>query len=152
MDSRPITNLTTYSHYSLKGEKQMKHFYRWEDFPQREITYLQGLPEASKLLVRIFSTERMMVTKIDAKKGAGVGRHFHEAEQILFVLKGKMKVHVGNEPPRIIGPGEITICPANCPHGGEWLQDGEALEVVSPIRLDNFVGYTIPHTFFEEKK
>jgi quercetin dioxygenase-like cupin family protein len=130
----------------------MNYFYRWEDFPQKEISYLKGLPEASKLQIRIMSTERIMITDIKAQKGARVGVHHHEAEQLLFIFKGKMKVTVGDEPPRIIGPGDIQVCPSNCPHGGEWIEDGEAMEAVSPIRMDNFTGYVISHTFFEEKQ
>jgi hypothetical protein len=34
-------------------------------------------------------------------------------------------------------------------HGVEYLGDVEALEIVSPPRRDNFIGYTIKHTFFE---
>ena len=128
----------------------MKYFYRWEDFPQKEISYLKDLPETSKLQIRIMSTERIMVTEIKAKKGARGPMHHHEAEQIVFILKGKIRTAVGNEPPRIIGPGDIMVCPSNCPHGGEWIEDGEALEAVSPIRMDNFTGYVISHTFFEK--
>jgi hypothetical protein len=32
----------------------------------------------------------------------------------------------------------------------EYIGDCEALEAVSPLRLDNFIGYTIKHTFFDE--
>lgn len=128
----------------------MDYFYRWEDFPQKEISYLKGLPEASKLKIRIMSTERIMITDIKAEKGARVGVHHHEAEQILFIFKGKFKATVAGET-RIIGPGDIQVCPSNCPHGGEWIEDGEAMEAVSPIRMDNFTGYVISHTFFEDK-
>ena len=127
----------------------MGYFYRWEDFPQKEVSYLKGLPEASLLKIRIMSTERIMMTDIKAQKGARVGVHHHVAEQILFIFKGKFKATVGGET-RILGPGDIQVCPSNCPHGGEWIEDGEAMEAVSPIRMDNFTGYVISHTFFEE--
>ena len=96
----------------------MKYFYRWEDFPQKEVGYLKGLPESSKLQIRIMSTERIMMTEIRAKKGARVAVHHHEAEQIVFIFKGKMKVTVGNEPPRIVGPGDIQVCPFKFPSWG----------------------------------
>ena len=91
----------------------MNYFYRWEDFPEKEISYLKGLPESSKISIRIMSTQRIMMTQIKAKKGARVGMHHHEAEQILFILKCQMKVTVGEAPPRIIGPGDIQVCPSN---------------------------------------
>ena len=130
----------------------MGYYHQWEDFPEREIGYLKGRPESSKLLVRIMSSERMMVTNINAKKGAFVPLHHHEAEQIILVLKGRIEAIMGKEKEfsRILGPGGIWVVPSNCPHRVRYLDDTEAIEVVSPPRLDNFVGYTISHTFFDE--
>lgn len=128
----------------------MGYFHQWEDFPEREISYLKGRPESSKLLVRIMSSERMMVTNIHARKGAFVPLHHHAAEQIIVVLKGKIKAMMGKDSSKILGPGGIWVVPSNHPHGVKYMEDTEALEVVSPPRLDNFVGYTISHTFFDE--
>ena len=47
-------------------------------------------------------------------------------------------------------PGDIWVVPANVTHGIEYIGDCEALEAVSPLRLDNFTGYTIQRTFFDE--
>lgn len=128
----------------------MGYYYQWEDFPLREISYLKGRPEASKLLVRIMSSARMMVTQINAKKGALVPLHHHEAEQIILVLKGQIRGTTGKEAPQMIGPGGIWVVPSNVPHRVEYVEDTEAIEVVSPPRMDNFVGYTLSHTFFDE--
>lgn len=128
----------------------MGYYYQWEDFPLREVSYLKGRPEASKLLVRIMSSARMMVTQINAKKGALVPLHHHEAEQIILVLKGQIRGTTGKEAPQVIGPGGIWVVPSNMPHRVEYVEDTEAIEVVSPPRMDNFVGYTLSHTFFDE--
>jgi quercetin dioxygenase-like cupin family protein len=127
----------------------MGYFHQWADFPLREIGYLQGRPDSAKLMVRIMSSSRMMATQINAKKGAFVPLHHHEAEQIMFVIKGQMLAMIGKDSSQVLGPGGIWVVPANTPHGVEYVEDTEAVEVVSPIRLDNFVGYTIPHTFFD---
>ena len=130
----------------------MGSFHHWDDFPEREISYLKGRPESSKLLVRIMSSERMMVTHLNAKKGAFVPLHHHEAEQIILVLKGKIEATMGKEKDtsKVIGPGSIWVVPSNCPHSVKYIEDTDAMEVVSPPRLDNFVGYTASHTFFDE--
>ena len=128
----------------------MGYYHQWEDFPEREIGYLKGRPESSKLLVRIMSSERMMVTSIKAKKGAFVPLHHHEAEQIILVLKGKIRALMGKDSSQILGPGGIWVVPSDTPHGVEYIENTEAIEVVSPPRLDNFVGYTISRTFFDE--
>ena len=128
----------------------MGYYHQWEDFPEREISYLRGRPESSKLLARIMSSERMMVTNINAQKGAFVPLHHHEAEQIILVLKGKIKAIMGKNSSQILGAGGIWVVPSNTPHSVEYVENTEAIEVVSPPRLDNFVGYTISHTFFDE--
>jgi quercetin dioxygenase-like cupin family protein len=52
----------------------------------------------------------------------------------------------------VLKPGDIWIVPSNIMHGVEYLGDVEGLEIVSPPRLDNFIGYTIKQTFFEEEE
>ena len=128
----------------------MGYYHQWEDFPEREISYLKGRPESSKLQARFMSSERMMVTHINAKKGASVPLHHHEAEQIFLVLKGKINAIMGKGSSQMLGPGGIWVVPANHPHSVQYVEDTEGIEVVSPPRLDNFVGYTISHTFFDE--
>jgi len=111
----------------------MGYYHQWEDFPEREISYLRGRPESSKLLVRIMSSERMMMTNINARKGAFVPLHHHEAEQIILVLKGKIKATTGKDSSKILGPGGIWVVPSNCPHRVEYIENTEAIEVVSPL-------------------
>ncbi len=53
---------------------------------------------------------------------------------------------------RELGPGDIWYVPSSVVHGVEYVGDVEALEIVSPIRLDNFTGYVARHTFFEESQ
>ncbi len=128
----------------------MGYFHRWEEFPQRGVSYLQGLPNSEGLKIRIMASERMMFTQISVRGGARIPRHHHEAEQVVFVFKGRVRVTTGDAPPRVLRPGDIWVIPSNVTHGVEYIGDCEALEAVSPLRLDNFIGYTIKHTFFDE--
>jgi len=128
----------------------MGTFHRFEDFPQRTVSYLAGRQNSEGIKIRILSTERIMLTEIKVQGGGSIPRHHHEAEQIIMVQKGEARVTTGKEPPRILKAGDIWIVPSNVMHGVEYLGDVEALEIVSPPRLDNFIGYTIKHTFFEE--
>ncbi len=127
----------------------MGTFHRWEEFPQRTISYLAMRPNSEGIKIRILSTERMMVTEIKVQGGGKVPRHCHEAEQIIIMQKGEARVTTGKEPSRLIKAGDIWIVTSKTMHGVEYLGDVEALEIVSPPRLDNFIGYTIKHTFFE---
>jgi quercetin dioxygenase-like cupin family protein len=127
----------------------MGTFHRWEDFPQRTVSYLAGRPNSEGIKIRILSTERIMLTEIKVQGGGTIPRHYHEAEQIIMVKKGEARVTTGKEHPRLLKAGDIWIVPSNTMHGVEYLGDVEALEIVSPPRMDNFIGYTIKHTFFE---
>jgi quercetin dioxygenase-like cupin family protein len=129
----------------------MGTYHRWEDFPQRTIGYLAGWPNADAIKIRILSSERMMLTEITVKGGGTIPRHRHEAEQIIIIQKGEVRVTTGKEAPHLLKAGDIWVVPSNTMHGLEYLGDVEALEVVSPPRMDNFLGYTIKHTFFEEE-
>ncbi len=128
----------------------MGTYHRFEEFPQKIVSYLQGRPESGGIKIRILSSERIMLTEVRVTGGGIVPRHFHEAEQIMIIQKGKARVTTGkSKEVRDLKSGDIWIVPANTMHGVEYLGDVEALEIVSPPRLDNFIGYTIKHTFFE---
>ncbi len=130
----------------------MGTYHRFEDFPQRTVSYLAGRPNSEGIKIRILSTARIMLTEIKVQGGGTIPRHCHEAEQIIMVQKGEARVTTGKEAPRLLKAGDIWIVPSNTRHGVEYLGDVEALEIVSPPRMDNFIGYTIKHTFFEEEE
>ncbi|MEW6335588.1 MAG: cupin domain-containing protein [Thermodesulfobacteriota bacterium] len=130
----------------------MATYHRWEDFPQKTISYLADKPNSDSIKIRIMSTERIMLTDISVKGGGSIPRHCHEAEQIIIVRKGEVMVTTGAEPPHQLKEGDIWVVPSNTMHGLLYIGDVEALEIVSPPRMDNFTGYTIKHTFFEEEK
>ncbi len=129
----------------------MGYYHNWEEFPQKGVSYLAGRPSAENIKIRIMASERMMLTHISVRGGAAIPRHYHEAEQIILIEKGLARVSTGKSlEVRELGPGDIWIVPSNMVHGVEYIGDVQALEIVSPIRLDNFTGYVASHTFFEE--
>ena len=128
----------------------MGYYHRWEEFPERTAYYLADNPYCKGLKARSISTDRMMVSTVKVKGGAKIPRHYHEAEQIVFIQKGQARVTTGDDPVHSLGPGDIWVVPSNVVHGVEYIGDVEALEVVSPSRVDTLIGYVIPHTFFEK--
>jgi quercetin dioxygenase-like cupin family protein len=130
----------------------MGYYHRWEEFPQKSISYLAGLPNSENIKIRIMSSERIMLTQVTAKGGGKIPRHYHEAEQILTIQKGRARVTTGDKTVKELGPGDIWVIPSNVVHGVEYMGDVEALEMVSPPRKDNFSEYVISHTFFEQEK
>jgi quercetin dioxygenase-like cupin family protein len=130
--------------------KRMSYYHRWEEFPEQTAYYLKDNPDCQGIRSRKISGDHIMVSKISVKGGAKIPRHYHEAEQIMFIQKGKAHVSTGDAPLRTLGPGDIWVVPSNIPHGVEYEGDLEAMEVVSPPRVDTLIGYVVPHTFFEK--
>ncbi len=61
--------------------------------------------------------------------------HSHMHEQILYIMAGTMKLHVGNEV-HIIGPGGLLVVPPNVTHWGEVLGSEPVmnLDIFTPSR------------------
>ncbi len=97
------------------------------------------------------ASERMMLTQVIVEGSGTIPRHHHEAEQIMVIQKGRARVTTGDNKAQELGPGDIWVVPSNVVHGVEYIGDVEALEMVSPPRLDNFTGYVMKHTFFEKE-
>ncbi len=130
----------------------MGYYYQWEDFRQKGVSYLKGREDSEGLKIRVMSTENMMFSQVLVKGGAKVPRHYHKAEQVMFIQKGEAIITTDDDGPRELKAGDIWVVPSNVVHGVEYVGDVEALEVVSPPRLDNLEGYIIKHTFFEDRE
>ena len=48
--------------------------------------------------------------------GTGSNPHHHPNEQWNYIVKGKLRVKVGDQPERICGPGTLLYFPANVVH------------------------------------
>ena len=128
----------------------MGNYHHWDEFPQKGVSYLAGRPNSENIKIRIMASERMMLTQVIVHGGGTVDRHYHEAEQILIIEKGRARVTTGKSiEGHDLEAGDIWFVPSNIVHGIEYIGDVQALEIVSPLRLDNFTGYVASHTFFE---
>jgi mannose-6-phosphate isomerase-like protein (cupin superfamily) len=62
--------------------------------------------------------------------------HCHVSSQITYVLKGKLRMRIGEEE-RVLLPGEFAFVPANVEHSIESLEEYVlALDVFQPYRED----------------
>lgn len=125
----------------------MGFYHRWEEFPEFTAYYLKENPDCAGIKSRKIATDRMMVSNIRVKKGAKIPRHYHDAEQIVLIHKGLARVTTGDKKVHTLGPGGIWVVPSNVVHSVQYVGDTEAIEVVSPPRVDTLVGYLVPHTF-----
>ena len=99
----------------------------WSDIP----------PEAIGSLIerRYFTGERMTVARLDLKRTAGTLTHSHDAEEVLCVLSGALKV-TAEDAETVVGAGELIQTRGGVPHAIEALEDSVVLAVFSPIRQD----------------
>mgnify|MGYP000660366889 CR=1 FL=1 len=79
--------------------------------------------------------DKLMVVKVEFKKGAIGQLHDHYHSQITHVEKGKFEVQInGNK--KILAPGDAFYIPPNITHGCICLEDGVLIDVFSPMRED----------------
>jgi quercetin dioxygenase-like cupin family protein len=94
------------------------------------------MEKMSELIGRkIISGDKAMVAQVFLKKGAVVPEHFHESEQITYILDGALKFELeGREV--VVGKGQVLRIPSNVPHRAVALEDTLDLDIFSPIRQD----------------
>jgi quercetin dioxygenase-like cupin family protein len=60
--------------------------------------------------------ERMQCALVTKEKGTGSNPHHHPNEQWNYIVRGKLRVKVGDGPEQICGPGTLLYFPANVVH------------------------------------
>jgi quercetin dioxygenase-like cupin family protein len=84
---------------------------------------------------KIVTGEKAMVAQVFLAKGAVVPEHFHESEQITYILEGALQFEIeGKE--IVVAKGEVLRIPSNVPHRAVALEDTLDLDIFSPIRHD----------------
>jgi len=71
--------------------------------------------------------DRVMTNFVRFEPHTEAPRHWHEEEQISFVLEGELEFEVAGET-RLLTPGQAVVIPPNVPHGART-HDGPCLEV-----------------------
>lgn len=119
-----------------------RYYSNWKDFPE-----VEAMPGIRRTVI---SGEKVMLSLVHAKAGAAVGNHHHAAEQVSYLLKGKMRVTTEHGEARIIGAGDVWVIPLDAWHSAAYIEDTEMLEAFGPIRLEYLIGYTPDSTVFEK--
>src|SRR5215467_3141833 len=102
-------------------------YYIWDDMEKEVLS-----PTIAR---KIVSGDKAMVAQVFLAKGAIVPEHYHESEQITYILEGALKFEIeGKE--IVVGKGEVLRIPSNVPHRAVALEDTLDLDIFSPIRHD----------------
>jgi len=103
--------------------------FRWDDMPKEAVT--------AQFSRRLIWGERVMLAQVFLVKGAVVPKHAHENEQMSHVVKGTLRLWVGDEARQVdVHTGEVLRLPSNVPHSAEAIDDVQVIDVFSPPRQD----------------
>ncbi len=76
-----------------------------------------------------------LLTEFRMQRGAVLPRHAHPHEQTGYLVRGRLRLFVGDRAFEA-SPGSSWTVPGGVEHGAEVLEDSLAVEVFSPVRDD----------------
>jgi quercetin dioxygenase-like cupin family protein len=94
-----------------------------------------------KISRRMMAGEQGMVVWWQMKTGAHAGAHSHPHEQLVWMLKGRMELRIG-EDKRAMGPGDVAVIPGGVNHEAWFPEDTEVVDIFAPPREDFLTGET----------
>jgi quercetin dioxygenase-like cupin family protein len=71
--------------------------------------------------------------RVDIETAAPAIRHWRPAEEIIYVLEGKLEYEIDGEPGRIVSAGEALTVPAERVHSVRNVGDGTATELATYV-------------------
>ena len=88
----------------------------------------------AKIARRRIIGEKMMVSRVELKKGFAVPSHSHDNEQFAVVLDGAIEFGLGDDEAETVTltAGQVLHIPSNVPHSAKALQDTLILDLFSP--------------------
>lgn len=111
------------------------------DVAARKIRTVEGLSTHGEISMKpLMVGDQMVLLEAHYPPGAGAPLHIHQHETVCYVVRGKVKVTVGEES-FTLGPGDCCRHPKDVPHGIESIEDALVLEIKSPAQdISQFLG------------
>lgn len=104
------------------------NFVDWSTIPSRQL--------APGVILRIVSTQKVMLSFVEIQPGAIVPLHHHPHEQLGIWLEGDAQFRIGAEERHVVA-GDSYVIPSNVPHQVvAGTRGGKALDIFSPPRED----------------
>jgi len=79
--------------------------------------------------------EKTLMTKFVMERGSSLPKHSHPYEQTGYLLRGKIKLSIG-EKTFDVNPGDSWLIEAGIEHSAMILEESAALEIFAPPRAD----------------
>jgi quercetin dioxygenase-like cupin family protein len=83
--------------------------------------------------------QNTLMTEFRLRQGAVLPRHYHPQEQTGYLIKGAIRLSIGDESYNAQA-GDSWCIPGGIEHSAEILEDSIAIEVFSPVRDDYLPG------------
>jgi quercetin dioxygenase-like cupin family protein len=117
----------------IDATRAVQHF-RWEQMPAE--------PLKGGISRKLITSERMMIAHVYFKKGDDVPQHFHENEQLTYILEGALHFWFGPDGSQqiTVRAGEVVVIPSNVLHRALALEDTLDVDVFCPPRQDWLAG------------
>jgi quercetin dioxygenase-like cupin family protein len=77
--------------------------------------------------------EKTLFSEFRMEANSTLPRHSHSHEQTGYLVKGKIRLSIGQETFEV-EPGDSWCIPGNTDHSAEILENSVAIEVFSPVR------------------
>lgn len=108
---------------------------------ERRIKTVEGKTLHGDVIMKpLMAGDQMTLLEIQYAPGAGAPLHIHKHETLAYIVKGKVKMTVGNEV-FVLGPGDVCKHPQGVPHGVEGVEQALVLEIKSPAQpIEQFLG------------
>ena len=83
---------------------------------------------------RVINGERLTLAVVDLEPNAVLPEHKHENEQLGFVIRGSLTMHIGSDM-KELHPGDTYSIPSQTPHNAAAGPEGATVaDVFAPIR------------------
>jgi quercetin dioxygenase-like cupin family protein len=93
-------------------------------------------PEPGMVRQVLAHSGKLMLIRHFFEKGWVGAKHSHPHEQLVYVVRGKIRVEIGGEPAFAVGAGESFVVKGDVEHQAWALEESEVLDVFTPVRED----------------
>jgi len=83
--------------------------------------------------------DEMLLCEFTGTAGSEVPVHTHPHAQVGYVVRGRMRLSIGDEA-ETFEAGDSYYIPGDAPHGGVWVEDCVVVDVFCPPREDYLEG------------
>jgi len=93
-------------------------------------------PEPGMIRQVLAYNQKLMLIRHYFDKGWVGTKHQHPHEQLVYVLKGRLRIEIDGKKPFEVKAGESFVVDGGIDHQASALEDVEVLDVFTPVRED----------------